>query len=864
MHEQKRIHSYRDRLSFPFFLFALLHVIPLSLTAQQNDTLAVLPDTVQSSAPYDTTAKAKSDLEGPIKYWADYIKLKENGDYILLKGNAKLVYQNMTLTAAIIEINRRTNTLYARGVADSLDADSNLVYRDTPVFVEKGDEPIRGDFIEYNFKTRRGKIKGGKTEMEPGYYKGSEVVKIGQNTMLVNTGYFTSCEYIDHPHYYFKSTRMRVKIKDQIIAEPIYFYIADVPLFWLPLGIFPNKKGRHSGLVVPSFGESRVGGRYLRGMGYYWAPNDYFDAEFLTDFYDKLGFAYRARANYKVRYKLEGSVSGEFFPYDLYTGAKKERWSFTFRHNQVIDRTMRISGSGTFVSDKSFANDLSPSQDERLNQNLSSNLSITKSWGSKNNMSINLSRNQNLQTDRIDYTLPNISFNHSRTSIFESITGQKSGAQKSWYENIFFTYNARLINKGSSFRASDSTMQETQQSGMQHRLALSSATQRLFRYINITPSFNYTEDWVNETTEAWYNPDSMRIEEQNKKQFAARRIFNFNVNASTTLYGLFEPDISTLKFVRHKMTPTVDFRFQPDFSEPGYGYVTYLTDSSGTVQKIDRFRNSAFGGTPSSRTRMMSISLRNTFEGKFIDEEGKETKSNLLTANFNTSYNFLADSVRFSRLNTYLSTTIYGKRIDLRLQHSFYKPKKSGVGDSKDFAPLPRLISLNTSFNFNVNNKTFSKLFGKEEKESKQKSKSEETTAKEDDDELGTAQIQQEIIDYREETKKLELPWSASFGLTYSLNYNNVNNPQQRIGFSARVNFHLTKNWKIGWNAHADLVKGEITSQNFNIYRDLHCWEMSIGWQPQIDYYSFRINIKSSVLKDIKLEKRPTGTSRYY
>ena len=863
MRNRKKIHIKRLLLHFFLCFPILMPLLPSPILAQQNDTLSALSDTVLNTATLDTTAKAKGDLEGPIQYWADYIKLKDNGNHILLKGNAKLVYQNMTLTAAIIEIDREKNTLYARGIADSLDADSNLVYRDTPVFVESGEEPIRGDFIEYNFKTRRGKIKGGKTEMEPGYYKGKEVVKIGQNTMLVNTGYFTSCEYIDHPHYYFKSTRMRIRIKDEIIAEPIYFYIADVPLFWLPLGIFPNKRGRHSGLVVPTFGESQVGGRYLRGMGYYWAPNDYFDAEFLVDFYDKLGFAYRAKANYKIRYKLEGYVSGEYLPYDLRTGERKQRWSFEFRHNQIIDRTMRITGSGRFISDKSYATDLSPDMDQRLNQNISSNLSFTKSWGSKNSMSINLSRNQNLQTDKIDYTAPAMTFNHAQTSIYETITGKSAGAQKRWYQNIYFSYNARLLNKGSRTVLPDSTIQEVQQSGMRQQFSFSSP-QKIFRYFSITPKFNFTEDWVNEVTDAWYNEDSMRIETDTKKQFAARHTFNLNISANTTLYGMFEPNIGSLRFIRHKLTPNIDFRFQPDFSEPGYGYVTYLADSSGKTQKIDRFRTSAFGGTPSSRTRLMSINLRNNFEGKFVDEEGKESKVNLLTANFVTSYNFLADSVRFSRLNTYLSTTIYGKRIDLRLQHSFYKPNKNGIGDSKDFASFPRLTNLSTSFNFSINDKTMAKLFGGKEEEKQSKKDKNKKSSEEEEDDLKTAQIQQEVIDYQEQTKNLQIPWSASFGLTYTLNYNNVKNPQQRIGFSARVNFHLTKNWKIGWNAHADLVKGEITSQSFNIYRDLHCWEMSFGWQPEVDYYSFRINIKSSILKDIKVEKRPSGSSRYY
>ena len=280
--------------------------------------ISALPDSGYSAIQADSVspAKKKADLEGPIKYWADDITLHNNGNLIQLSGNAKLEYQDMNLTAARIQIDRENNILYAQGQSDSVDADSNIIYSGTPVFTEKGDEPMNGDFIEYNFKTRRGKITMGTTKMDPGYYKGEEVNKIGEKTLLVKTGYFTSCEYIDHPHFYFKSNEMRVKVKDKVIAKPIVFYIADVPLAWFPFGIFPNKRGRHSGIVVPKYGQNRVGGRFLRDMGYYWVPNDYFDAKFLVDYYDRIGFSYSTDLRYSIRYLLNGSLSAEYYPRD--------------------------------------------------------------------------------------------------------------------------------------------------------------------------------------------------------------------------------------------------------------------------------------------------------------------------------------------------------------------------------------------------------------------------------------------------------------------------------------------------------------------------------------------------------------------
>ena len=210
--------------------------IPAGAQESLPDSLAV-SDTAAVTQP---PKKPKAQFEGPVKYWADKISLSNSGNLITLHGNARMHYQDMTLTAAEIVIDQNKKTLFARGIRDSLDADSNLVLRGTPVFNEPGREPLSGENIEYNFDTKRGKIRYGKTEMEPGYYRGMEINRIADSTLLVEDGIFTSCSYIDHPHYYFQSEKIRLKLKDKVVVEPVVFYIADVPLGWLPFGIFPN------------------------------------------------------------------------------------------------------------------------------------------------------------------------------------------------------------------------------------------------------------------------------------------------------------------------------------------------------------------------------------------------------------------------------------------------------------------------------------------------------------------------------------------------------------------------------------------------------------------------------------------------
>jgi hypothetical protein len=116
---------------------------------------------------------------------------------------------------------------------------------------------------------------------------------------------------------------------------------------------------------------------------------------------------------------------------------------------------------------------------------------------------------------------------------------------------------------------------------------------------------------------------------------------------------------------------------------------------------------------------------------------------------------------------------------------------------------------------------------------------------------------------YMAQAKKVKLPWSLSFSFSYNYNRLQPVGNRHRLGVNGNASIQLTKNWKVSWSAAFDVKNRKIASQNFSIYRDLHCWEMSFNWQPEIGYYFFQINIKSSALQDIKLTKRPTRTMRY-
>jgi len=845
---------------FPFFSSAQIPDSTLKETYSPYDTLDVTTpldssavDSVQSDS---SDAKEKAQLEGPIKYYADIVQVSKEKNRIYLDGNAKVVYQNMTLDAAKILINQDDRTLYAEGVSDTTDSLGNPIYTGVPVFTEKGQEPMTGNTLLYNFETRRGKISYGKTRMPPGYYKGENVHKISQNTLLVEDGYFTSCENIDHPHFYFRSDKMRVEVQEKVVARPVYLYIADVPVFVLPFGVFPNKKGRHSGLLIPQYGESAYGGRFLKGIGYYWAPNDYIDATFATDYYDKLGFTYNADLSYVVRYLLNGRVFGFYFPRDPNRPDLRNRWAIQFSHSQTIDPTLRLAAQGKFQSDGELARDYAADYNRRVDQILSSNITLSKKWpGTKNSMQLSLSRTENLQTGSTTFIAPNLRFSRAQSSIYETITGNTILGTKEWYQTINFSYNARALNKGSSSVSSEGETESKDSRGVEHSLSFN-APQKIFRHFNISPAVSYQEIWVGETTEAYYDPDSNETITEEVKGFATRRTFRGSIGLNTIIFGLFEPKIGTLKFIRHKMDPKVSFQFTPDFSDPSWGYFTYVTDTSGITEKIDRFGGSGnpFGSTPRSRSQVMQLSLGNLFQAKFVDGE-KESKMDLFRLNFSTSHDFLAEEFKWSLLRSdFRSTPLKGVNLTISTTHDFYKLRD---GERINELRLPRLTNLNGNLGFSIDQNTFSQLW---EEEKKKVEDAQETPVEGEEGDL----VQDEYL-YREEVsdefaaKRITIPWRLNLGFTYN---QNVSSDTKRFNVKAALNVTITKKWRINYTTTYDAVKGDLAYQSISIYRDLHCWEMSFNWQPTVDYYSFRINVKADILQDLKLTKHPSGTAR--
>jgi len=139
------------------------------------------------------------------------------------------------------------------------------------------------------------------------------------------------------------------------------------------------------------------------------------------------------------------------------------------------------------------------------------------------------------------------------------------------------------------------------------------------------------------------------------------------------------------------------------------------------------------------------------------------------------------------------------------------------------------------------------------------KSKKKKTTTK------GTEQERKDINDNYDYYIDFDIPWK--FSLAYKFTYQKVpekfigdirrvGSITQTLGFNGELN--ITPKWKITMTSGWDFTNGQLSFTSIDLYRDLHCWEMRFGWIPKWAQQSlnFSINVKASVLQDLKLDKK--------
>ena len=707
---------------------------PESLKISKKDSIA--SDSIIS----DETAGFDAEVE----YTADgYINLVQNssGNKIIMYDNAQVKYKDIDLKAAYIELNRDSSIIYAVGKPDS----TGVIFG-KPVF-KQGEQEFEADEVRYNFKTKKGIVSGVVTEQEGGFVHSGRTKLLNDSTYCLRNGKYTTCD-AEHPHFWLEMTKAKVLSNKKIVTGPAYLVIEDLPLYFvfIPFGFFPSSPKFSSGLLMPSYGDEINRGFFLRDFGYYWAANDFFDVALQGDLYSKGSRGVKLRTNYRLRYKFSGSFDLKY--YKNVFGDKglpdyKTQNDFAITWSHSMDS--KSSPSQTFsasvnFSTSSFDQNNSYTTENYLTNTKQSSISYTKRWeNTPFNLSANMRHSQNSRDTTISLTLPQLTLNMSRIYPFKS--KNRSGKEK-WYEKIGMSYSMDMQNTIDTKESKllSSSIVSDWKNGVKHSIPISTSM-KAFKYITLSPSFNYAERWYTQQIRKRYNETTKKIEVSDTIYgFTRNYDYSFSVGASTKIYGNFLPwnPKSKIKGIRHVMTPSISFSLKPDFGNPALGMYENIEyfDSNGfpVSYRYPYHEGSVYGTASAGRSGSIGLNLNNTLEMKKVNT--KDTISNeaftkiklIDQLSFSGSYNLAADSLNLSNINISARTKVAGVDLNFGAILDPYAMQDGHLINQFEFSrsgKLARLTSANMSFGLSFKSK-----------EGKEKEKAEETLTPEQKKEI--------------------------------------------------------------------------------------------------------------------------------
>jgi len=829
-----------------------------------SDSIIIADSTKNDSLVSDSIPQKESTLDANVDYKAsDSIRFDLRKRKVYLYKQDEITYGSINLKGDYMEIDFNKNEIFSTGMEDST---GNMEGK--PIFKESDDE-FASDEMRYNFDTKKGMISGVSTEESGGFLHGEKIKKMPDNTAYIKGGRFTTCD-LEHPHYAFRFRKSKVIPGDKIITGPAYFEIADVPTpILVPFGLFPNQSGKQSGIIIPTYGEVDKQGYYFRDGGYYWAVSDYLDLTFLGSIYTRGSWSLGTRANYKKRYRYSGNAELKYSINIVGNeGSPDYRKSTDFlikwNHNQDPKARPKSKFSANVNIRSSSFNEfeLSNTFNDRLSNTFQSSINYSTRFGESWNLNVNLGHSQNTKTKIVNLKLPEISF--SGTRFYPLRKKERAGSFK-WWENISMKYSMVAKNEIS---IEDSLLftpgwEKQFKNGMKHTVPISS-TVKVLKYINWTNSITFTSRWYSNHIKRYWEEESVigldtteaQVGQDTINGFITANDFNVSSSFSTRLYGMYTfGKKSPVQAIRHVLTPNVSFSWRPDFSEDQWGYYdTYSVSDTTDPVMYSIFDGSVYGSPASGKQGSINFSLSNNLEMKVRDRNDTVTGTRKIVLidnlTLSTSYNMAKDSLKWSTLNVSGRTKLF-KNLDIRFAGVWDPYILDSTGsynlDQFEWEVNHRLfrkdnMSWSTSFNLTLNNQTFQKKSAENEGDSKSK-------------------------DDKAKPKAGSIPWSlnVNYSLSYKMLYyypayvlTKEDDIVQTLGFSGNV--QLTPNWKISVRSGYDFESNKLSYTSLEVYRDLHCWEMHFSWIPLGTWksWNFGINIKSTMFKDLKVEKKKT------
>lgn len=832
-----------------------------SLTSAQivkisySDSLKTKKDSAQIQ---DSIAKkinipiSEDKLEDEVKYHAkDSMVYDAINKKLILYNGAEISYQDIKVTADYIEYLQDSSLLTALEIISEKEDTSKQKPR-----IYQGQESSTFSQLLFNFKSKRALIENAYSQYGEGFILSNQVKRNADNSINGYGNIYTTCNQ-PIPHFGIAAKRIKVIPNKVAVSGPANLVIEEIPTpLYLPFGMFPLKKGQRSGFKLPTYDMSSNLGFGLREGGYYFALNDHVDLLALADVYALGTWRAGVVSNYIYRYRFNGNFSlnyaynkiGESYePGNQISRNFFITWNHAVNQNVMPGTNFNASvniGSSKYQTNNTYDANL------YLNNNYSSNISYSKTWKDKPfNFSASLRHNQNTQTRLVQLTLPQLSFSINQIFPFQN---KNNVTKPKWYEKIGASYSFEALNRldfyDSSFVFSNLKFNDFQ-NGFKHHIPIN-ASYNIFKFFNFTAGADYNEYWYTKKIFKQFNYNEGKLDTVQDNGFFTARDFSFRTAISTRIYGIKLFKKGKIKGIRHVLTPSVNATYRPDFGGGNFNYYyTSFTDKYYNSNKLSYFEGALLGLPPDGKIAGIGFDLGNTLQLKVKSKKdtinGTKKVSLIDGLNFTTFYNIAVDSFRWSNIAiTYRNTLFENINISGALSYSPYSINKT-TG-----ARMPSFEYNNTGklLRFERANVAIGATLPVKRKGAMNIA---------NDEQLQT--IGRNYSGYAD----FNIPWTLN--VNYSVNASKdflVASQKDTIRFTQDINFfgdvNLTSKWKIGIRSGYDFTTKQISFSSFDIYRDLHCWEMRLNLIP-FGYrksYNFGLNVKASVLQDLKLVRR--------
>ena len=859
---------------------------------------------IDDSIRADSMMRARSNgIDAPVKYSAeDSLVYDAESGTAYLYGNSKVDYENMKLTSDKVHMNLDKSTVRATGTIDST-AEGGI--KGKPVFTMGKDE-YKSDTMAFNFKSKKGLIKGVYTEQQDGFLSGEVGKRDSTGSVYLQHGRYTTCDK-PHPDFYIALSRAKVRPGKDVVFGPAYLVVADVPLpLAIPYGFFPFSKKYSSGFIMPSYGDESDRGFYLRDGGYYFAISDKWDLKLLGEIYTKGSWGVSAASNYRKRYRYSGSF---LFSYqDSKTGdkglpdfAEQESFKIQWNHRQdpKANPYSSLAASVNFATSSYERNNLNSMYNPQTLTQSTRTSSVSWSTGfSSIGLSLSATTNlaQNMRDSSIQITLPDLNISLSR---FYPFKRKHLVGKERWYEKISMSYTGQLANSISTKedKLLHSNLIKDWKNAFQHTIPVQ-ANFTLFNYINVTPSFNFTDRmYSKKVTRGWDN--TLQKEVVRDTTYGFHNVYNWSmsVGASTKLYGFWVPNRKLfgdkIQAIRHVITPQVSFSYAPNFGARRYGYYDsyQYTDASGNVKLVEYspYQDELYSVPGKYKTEMISWDVSNNIEMKIKsdkDTTGYKKISIIDELGASMSYNAAADYHRWSDLSMRLRLK-WWKNYTFSLNAQFatyaYELDANGkpyVGNHTEwgYGRLPRFQGMSQNFSFTLNPEKLKKWFGRKDDKDDDKvsvdSDGPDTNIEsnmDDDLEKGKYAAKKKRGNIAETDDdgymSFNMPWSLTIGYGITMRENTAgrfNTKTMRYPYKFTQTLNLSGNirisdgWNINFSSGYDFENHAMSMTTASLSRDLHCFNMSasVVLAPYTSYnFTFRCN--AATLTDaLKYDKR--------